>query len=157
MYDRLIDGVYLNVNVASVDLGSLSLKPKDTLVVCLGTRKNPYTYKQEFPVSDRHCLNASFTFRVNHPETANFVVLLMKRQLISGDKEIGEVNLKVDAFEMDTVITHTFELDTPQSQASKPKVKLDVHLNSTSAQPFFATQGTLKDDHRINYNKCIYA
>ena len=157
MYTRLIDGNYLNVNISSVDLGSLDLKPRDMLVVCIGTRKNPYVYRREFLVSERHSLNQTFTFKVNHLDTASFVVMLMRRQYFAGDKEIGEINLKVDAFEMDAVVTHTFELDTPQFYPVRPKIKLGVHLNSTTTQPFLAAQGVLKDDYKINVDKCICA
>ena len=157
MYQRLLDSITININMTSVDFGSTGIQPKDTIVACVGTRKNPTAFRHEFPAVDRNSINHTWQFRVNNPQCASFVVVLFKRRFLGGDKEIGEIHLRCSAFEVDTVVSHTFELDTPTFQSVKPKVSLDVHLNTTSAQPFFATPGKLDEDFKVEHPACMFS
>lgn len=155
-FSRLIDSNMVYISVTGIDLSAYELKPKDTIVLCVGARRNPTLFKQEMSYSERNQLENFSQFRVTDPERTSFMVIILKRRIFGGDVELGEIHLRCAAFELDSVVSHTFDLDTPKFQTVKPKISLDVHIDTTSGQPFYAPPGQLSDDYKISHDKCMF-
>ncbi|EAY13654.1 hypothetical protein TVAG_387950 [Trichomonas vaginalis G3] len=138
-YMPLMNGNRAYIRVDGADTGSYKTNGKTTLVARVGPRNNFMNHAAEF--SEKGFPTQTWEFKYNDPSRSSFVVVLFKKHIFGGDEEIGEVELRLSAFEPNTVVSQEFTLLSPRNQSVPAHVKLSVHLSEDGSCPFCAPFG----------------
>lgn len=147
----------VNIKIKSISVGSCNFTNKDTIVACIGSTKNFFSFKQEISYEELCMCNNVWQFRVNSIEKASFIVVIFKKRLIGHDQELGRIHLRCNAFERNTVVSHSFDLQSTTFYSVKPRITLDVHVDDEGSEPFLAIAGCLSDDYLINHNRIAFS
>ena len=147
-FDQKQNVGHVYVKVESVSIGSFNASDKATLKMCLTTRRalkmGFHEYCHEFHKNEKVDHTWSFTYK--NKQHSSFVLLLFKRRYFGGDREIGEIELKLDAFATNSVTTHEFVLRSPNENAIPARVTLSVHLSENGSENFNAPQMNILSD-----------
>lgn len=136
------------IHVRGIDLGSYSATDKAGLVLYVGAPSSFKKYPYPFKCGERNHIDRTWEYHYKVDNNASFVIALYKQHFL-GDKEIGELELKISAFQPNTVITERFELQSPNIAAVPARIELEIHLNTDGSQPFQAPKGFLFDNPTI--------
>lgn len=140
----------VSIRMSHVDLGSFKASDKSTLIACIGTKISPNTFPHEFPTKSKDFIPHEWTFQYHNQGKATFKMSLWKRHLIGNDVFIGSIDLKLSAFQTNTVVSEVFELHCPNTFMVPPRVRIDVHVNENGSVPFRAPRGMLfVDDFEV--------
>ena len=138
-YMPLMNGNRAYIRVDGVNTGSFKTSGKTTLVARVGPRNSFMNRAAEF--TEKGFPSKTWEFKYNDPSKASFVLLISKKHMFGGDEEIGEVELKLSAFEPNTVVSQEFKLLSPRNQSVPASVRLSVHLSEDGSCPFCAPFG----------------
>ena len=69
--------------------------------------------------------------------------VIFKKRYFGSDREIGEIEIKLNAFEFNKVTTHEFTLQSPNPNAVPAKIRVSVHLSDKCTVPFHAPVGQI--------------
>ena len=146
------------VRIESINPGSCNLPSNATLTATVTTRKflrlGIPQYIEKFKQNQKP--NHVWSFGFSDKERSSFIILLMQKKFFT-EKEIGEIELNLDAFESNCVTTHEFTLHTPQTNVEPPRIRVTVHVSQDGCENFKAPQSnTLKDNFEIQHLKTIY-
>ena len=133
-----LNQVYIRID--SIDLGSFQSTNKATLKACIGSRKSFLPNVYEFHKND--ILNHTWTFTFKNANRSSFIFALFKKRIFGGDHEVGEIEVRINAFQPNTVTTEEFILKSPNPNAVPAKVKLTIHVCENGAQEFDAPPST---------------
>ena len=138
-YMPLISGNYAYIRVDGVSTGSFHTSGKTTLVARVGPRSSFMGHAAEF--NEKNHPNKTWEFRYNDPARSSFVLVLFKKHLFGGDEEIGEVELRLSAFEPNTVVSEEFTLKSPHNMPVPARARISVHLSEDGSSAFCAPAG----------------
>ncbi|EAX92000.1 hypothetical protein TVAG_001700 [Trichomonas vaginalis G3] len=138
-YMPLMSGSRAYIRVDGVETGSFHTNGKTTLVARVGPRANFMNHTAEF--SEKNCPKKTWEFKYSDASRSSFVVVISKKHLFGGDEEIGEVELRLSAFEPNTVVSAEFNLKSPHNQAVPARARLSVHLSEDGSSAFCAPAG----------------
>lgn len=154
-YQSLISDNEVYVRIDSIDTGSFPVKNDTKLIACIGSRHSFLPYSYEFKAGNN--VNHVWNFTYKNQDRSSFVLVLFKRQLFGGDKEIGEIELKLNAFQTNAVTQHTFELHSPQKNAIPAKVTLSVHICEDGSERFNAPEAqSIQNQYEIVHKSTYY-
>ena len=147
--DRLIP---IYIRLEGVNLGSYHASNHAVLKACIGSRKYFLPNAYEFHITDP--VQHTWTCNFSNPDRSSFIIALFKRRLFGNDHEVGEIEIKVNAFEPNTVTTKEFELLSPNRFSTPARVRVSVHIAADGSSPFQAPLSTnIKDNFEIPHNK----
>ena len=107
----------------------------------------------KFSTRNRNYVDHLWKFHFKAEDHASFVVVLYKHHFL-GDSEIGEIELKLKAFQPNTVVSDVFTLLGPNKDWEPAKLRITVHIDENGAQPFSAPEGMFfSDDAEIKHEK----
>ncbi|EAY19593.1 hypothetical protein TVAG_228560 [Trichomonas vaginalis G3] len=135
-YMPLMNGNRAFIRVDGVSTGSFPTNGKTTLVARVGPRSTFMRHGAEF--TEKYRPTQTWDFKYTDPARASFVVVLFKKHLFGGDEEIGEVELRLSAFEANTVVSQEFTLKSPHVQSVPARLRLSVHLSEDGSSAFCA-------------------
>ena len=138
-YTALISGNRAFIKVDAVDTGSYNMSNKAKLVARVGPRHSFMNHSTEFGLKERP--QGTFDFKYTDPERSSFVCVLFKKHLFGGDEELGEIELRLSAFEPNTVVSKEYTLKTPSSKHIPCRVRISVHLSEDGSNAFCAPAG----------------
>ena len=132
---------YVYVKIDSYSLGSFAASESATIKAAVTTRQMIKLGLIDYVSFHKaESINHTWSFHYRNKQKSSFIILLAKQRIFGGNKEIGEIELKLDAFDTNKVTTHEFELRSP-SQADIPaKVKLSIHVCEDESPQFVAQQ-----------------
>ena len=154
-YVPLMNGNRAYIRIDGVQTGSFKTSGKTTLVARVGPRNNFMGHAAEF--NERSHPDKTWEFRYNDPSRSSFVFILFKKHLFGGDEEIGEVELSLNAFEPNSVVSTEFQLQSPNKQSIPARARISVHLSEDGSEPFDATEnGKLVGDAVIPHKQTYF-
>ena len=153
-YQSLISDNEVYVRIDSINTGSFQVKNDTKLIACVGSRHSFLPYAHEFRAGSK--VNHVWNFTYKNQDRSSFVLVLFKRQLFGGDKEIGEIELKLNAFQPNAVTQHTFVLHSPQKNSIPAKVTLSVHICEDGNEKFNAPEAATMHSQYESLHKTTY-
>ena len=127
------------LRIDNIDLGSFETEPNSKIVVCLGSRNLYRPYSIDIPATQKK-LDKVWNFKYSNFSKSSFVLALYKRKFFGQDKEIGQIEIKLDAFPINRVTKHEFVLRSPNPNAIPPKVTLSIHVCEDGSPQFKAPE-----------------
>ena len=127
--------IYLRID--NIDLGSFEVESNSKIVVCLGSRTSYRPYAVDIPATQKR-VDKVWNFKYSNFSKSSFVLALFKRKFFGQDKEIGQIEIKLDAFPINKVTRHEFVLRSPNPNAIPPKVTLSIHVCEDGSPQFKA-------------------
>ena len=143
------------IKLESVNLGSFKLEPGTRIKACIGSRSNIKGYPVEF--NQNTVPNHVWTFSYKNLLKSSFVLVLFQSQFLGPEKEIGEIEIRLSAFQKNSVTSHEFILRSPNRNAVPPRVRLSVHVNEDGSNQFSAPNAHAIDDKFEIVRRTSYA
>ena len=137
-YKPFNDSTNVYVRIDGVDLGSFAASSKATLKACVGSRKSFIPFSFEFHKNER--INHTWNFNFNNANRSSIVIAIFKRRYFGGDHEVGEIEIKMNAFELNAITTHEYVLQSPNPNAVPAKIRVSIHVCDNGAPAFCAPQ-----------------
>ena len=134
MQNRQVNQVFIKLE--TVNLGSFQLEPGTRLKACIGPRSNIKGNAAEFNPNTIPAHIWSFSYK--NIQKSSFVLVLYQSQFLGPEKEIGEIEIRLSAFQKNTVTSHEFILRSPNRNAVPPRIRLSVHINEDGSNQFSA-------------------
>ncbi|EAX89580.1 hypothetical protein TVAG_444990 [Trichomonas vaginalis G3] len=139
-YMPLLSGARAYVKVDAVDTGSFpGLEGKSDLVMRVGPRHCFMGYGFDFKKGEHP--NHTWEFKYQDAHRSSLVICLFKKRIFGGDEEIGEIELKLSAFEPDTIVTKEYTLKPPDPKNIPARVRISIHLSEDGSMAFSAPAG----------------
>ena len=137
-YQALNDSTQVYVRIDSIDLGSFQASNKATLKACVGSRKSFLPFSFEFHKNER--IDHTWSFNFKNANRSSVVIAIFKRRYFGGDHEVGEIEIKMNAFELNTITTHDYVLQSPNPNAVPARVRVSIHVCDNGAPAFCAPE-----------------
>ena len=134
-----VNQIYIKID--SLDIGSFPASEKAILKAYVGPRKAYLPFSFEF--HKNQALDHIWNFNFKNADRSSFVIALFKKRYFGSDREIGEIEIKLNAFEFNKVTTHEFTLQSPNPNAVPAKIRVSVHLSDKCTVPFHAPVGQI--------------
>ena len=131
------DGNDIYIRIDNIDLGSFEVDSSSKLVACIGSRTSFRPFSVDFPASQKK-VDHVWNFKFTNSQKSSFVLVLFKRRFFGQDKEIGEIEIKLNAFPANKVTKHEFVLRSPNPNAIPAKVTLSIHVCEDGSPQFKA-------------------
>ncbi|EAY17628.1 hypothetical protein TVAG_235090 [Trichomonas vaginalis G3] len=154
-YLPLMNGNKAYIRIDSVNAGGFPVNNKTALIACVGPRSTFMRHQAEFTPKT----NPSNTWEFNYTNSsrASFVFCLFKKHLFGGDEEIGEIELRLSAFELNTVVSNKFTLKSPNPRIAPATAVISVHLCEDGSFPFCAPlDGKVLSNPEIEHAKTYF-
>ena len=135
------------IRIDDIDLGSFAASDKANLKICIGPRKLFQNFSSEFHRFE--IPQRTWAFQYKNADRASFVIALFKKRVFGRDSEIGEVELKLNAFQPNAVTQRTFTLHSPNSNAIPAKIVISVHANENGSGKFHAQKATAFNENNF--------
>ena len=137
-YQQLNDQTIVYLRIESVDLGSFQASNKATLKACVGSRKNFQTFPYEFHRNEK--INHTWSFNFKNSNRSSVVIAIFKRRYFGGDHEVGEIEIRMNAFQLNTITTHEYTLQSPNPNAAPARIVVSIHVCDNGAPAFCAPE-----------------
>ena len=134
------------IKVTEISLGDYPCSDESELVLAVGPRNYFNEYQFQFPTKNRYNVQHYWKFPFNNEEHSSFVVVLYKHHVM-GNGEIGEIELRLTAFQPNTVVSDIFTLHGPNVDWQPAKCRITVHVDENGAPPFSAPEGFEFDEN----------
>ncbi|EAY19617.1 hypothetical protein TVAG_228800 [Trichomonas vaginalis G3] len=153
-YLPLMNGNRAFIRIESVSTGSFKTNGKATLVARVGPRTTFMRHSCEF--TEKNKPFQTWDFKYTDPARASFVVVLFKKHIFGGDEEIGEIELRLSAFEANSVVTQEFALKSPSKLNVPAKATISVHLSEDGAEAFDVPEGKIISNAEIPHKTTYF-
>lgn len=158
MNNSRFSGIPVNtayVRVEAVQPGNVPVKQDTKFIIGVGPRTSVKLHPEEFTV--KSAPTNVWDFQYNNVNTSSFVISLLKKKNFGGNEIIGEVELRLSAFESNKMTTQEFYLQTPNNKYYNVKVKISVHLCENGSMPFMCeTNGKMASNPIIEQRYTYY-
>ena len=138
-------GYMFHLHLSNVDFGELPRVDKGKYILYGGTAKKPCLRSIAFSGSNKDKKSDIMTFSVGDPQSATIKLTLYRVKLLGDSTYVGELNLCLSSFELNTVVSHSFPLKTKLEE--KISICIDAHLANNGAEPFYAFPGRIYDEY----------
>ena len=140
------NGCQAFIHISNIDFGDFPSNERDSYIAYVGSRENLMQYPLYFNYRNKNKLTYNWTFDFPEIPKAYLQIALYKRRFFAPNELIGELYLRIAHFELNSVVTHSFNLKTEDKYQTPPSICLDVHVDDSGADPFYAQPGMLFRD-----------
>ena len=128
------------IKISNIELGDYPCSDNSELILSVGPHNKFQDNEVKFPTRDRGFFENTWHFAFTREERSAFVVVLYKHHLPI-NREIGEIELRLDAFQPNTVVSDVFALTGTEKDWMPAKLRITVHVDENGAPPFSAPEG----------------
>ncbi|EAX89110.1 hypothetical protein TVAG_009440 [Trichomonas vaginalis G3] len=139
-YMPLVSGNYAYIRVDGVSTRQLPIQAaRQQIVARVDPRSLLTVHVTKF--TEMSHPNKTWEFRYNDPARSSLVLVLFQKHLFGGEEEISEVELRLSAFEPNTVVSEEFTLKSPHNMPVPARARISVHLSEDGSSAFCALAG----------------
>ena len=117
-----------------------------TIFACVGPRK----LFRHFSAYNEDIFKRTWEFTYNDNKRSSFVIALFQTSTFGPDKLLGQFEIRLDAFKVNSVTDHTFILRSTDRNSEPICVGISIHINENQSLSFIAPKSNIiKDEYEI--------
>ncbi|EAY12238.1 hypothetical protein TVAG_027910 [Trichomonas vaginalis G3] len=142
------------IRLEKFDLGNFNVDYGSKIVASVGTKSSLLRNAKAFDSMEKYPQKV-WEVRYHNQNTTSFIFSLAKKRIFGGDIPIGEVELKISNFEVNTVAKCDCKLKNIANRRLNATATLSVHVCENGAASFNAPEGNVMPCSYVSRNSFL--